>query len=83
MLRAEHGVMGTAFHLTLCAQSRKNTPRRNREYWGREEITAKEDLMHFRFSRNTCCLATALGGLTSKYKKAMQYEFQKWTENGE
>lgn len=32
---------------------------------------------------NTCCLATVLVGLTSKYKKAMWYEFQKWTENGE
>lgn len=41
---------GTPFHLTLCAQSRKKqTPLGHRENWGREEITAKEDLMHSDF----------------------------------
>lgn len=33
--------------------------------------------------RNTCCLATVLVGLTSKYQKTMLYEFQKWTEKME
>lgn len=30
----------------VCTIQEKQTPLRNRENWGREEITAKEDLMH-------------------------------------
>lgn len=30
----------------VCTTQEKQTPLRNRENWGREEITAKEDLMH-------------------------------------
>lgn len=75
---------GTPFHLTLCAQFRKKqTPLEHRENWGREEITAKEDLMH----SDSCVTLVAWQqhwlGWPIGTKKAMWYEFQKWTEEGE
>lgn len=55
----------------VCTIQEKQTQLRNRENWGREEITAKEDMMHSNSRKNTCCLATVLVRLTSEYKKAM------------
>lgn len=55
-------------------KQRRLGPRRNHSQ-GRFDV--------FRFPCNTCCLATVLVRLTSKCTKAMRYEFQKWTENGE
>lgn len=81
---AEHRVIWNSIPPDpVCTIQEKTNPTQKQRKLGPGRNHSQGRFDAFRFSCNTCCLATVLVGLTSKYKKAMWYEFQKWTENGE
>lgn len=67
----------------VCTIQEKTNPAQKQRKLGPRRNHSQGRFDAFRFSSYTCCSATVLVGLTSKYKKAMRLEFQKWTENGE
>lgn len=81
---AEHRVIWNSIPPDpVCTIQEKTNPARTQRKLGPRRNHSQGRFDAFRFLCNTCCLATALVGLTSRYKKAMRYEFQKWTEEGE
>lgn len=81
---AEHRVIWNSIPPDpVCTIQEKSNPAQKQRKLGPRRNHSQGRFDAFRFSCYTCCLATVLVGLTSKYKKAMWYEFQKWTENGE
>lgn len=69
---AEHRVTWNSIPPDPVCTIQENKPRSETRENGEPRRTHSHGRVDaFRFSRNTCCLATVLVGLTSKYQKAM------------
>lgn len=67
---------GTPFHLTLCVNPGKTNPAQKQRKLGPRRNHSQGRFDVFSLSCNTCCLATVLVGLTSRYKRLCDMNFR-------